>query len=122
MNIAERATPVAPAAGAAADRIDAVDWKRIAGDLNEQGSAVLEKLLMPQECRSLASLYANDEHFRSTGMQQTHAHASAGSIPLLASPLWVDGERLPIRRPPPALGQHNAQADWLGDAGYDSSP
>ena len=72
MNIAARATPVAPAAGAAADRVDAVDWKRIADDLNEQGCAVLEKLLTPQECRSLTSLYGNDEHFRSRVVMARH--------------------------------------------------
>jgi hypothetical protein len=26
---------------------------------------------------------------------------------MLASPVLVHGERLPIRRPPPLLGQHN---------------
>ena len=60
---------------------------------------------------SLAEVFA-DEHFQGTGMLQSHDHASAGTIPLLASPLWVDGERLPIRRAPPALGQHNAEVGW----------
>jgi formyl-CoA transferase len=64
---------------------------------------------------SLAEVFA-DEHFQSTGMLQSHEHASAGAIPMLASPLWVDGERLPIRRPPPALGQHNEDGGWIGSS------
>ena len=86
MNIAARATPVAPADGAAADRIDAVDWKRIADDLNEQGSALLEKLLTPQECRSLASLYGNDEHFRSRVVMARHGFGQ-GEYKYFAYPL-----------------------------------
>jgi crotonobetainyl-CoA:carnitine CoA-transferase CaiB-like acyl-CoA transferase len=69
---------------------------------------------------SLAEVFA-DEHFTSTGMRQTHDHAKAGSIPLLASPLFVDGKRLPIRRPPPALGQHNADAAWLESSRFNES-
>ena len=39
-------------------------------------------------------------------------HPSAGALEMLASPLLVDGERLPIRRPPPTLGQHTDDAGW----------
>jgi hypothetical protein len=33
---------------------------------------------------------------------------------MLASPILIDGERLPIRRPPPTLGQHTERVndDW----------
>ena len=33
---------------------------------------------------------------------------------MVASPLLIDGERLPIRRPPPTLGQHTDETydDW----------
>jgi hypothetical protein len=86
VNIVARATPVAPVAGAAADRIDAVDWKRIADDLSEQGSAVLEKLLTPQECRSLASLYGNDEQFRSRVIMARHGFGQ-GEYKYFAYPL-----------------------------------
>jgi crotonobetainyl-CoA:carnitine CoA-transferase CaiB-like acyl-CoA transferase len=33
----------------------------------------------------------------------------AGTLEMLASPILVDGKRLPIRRPPPTLGQHTEE-------------
>ncbi len=35
--------------------------------------------------------------------------AEAGGVRLVASPLRVDGVRPPVRRPPPALGEHTAE-------------
>lgn len=46
-------------------RLDTHDWTGIAAALDEQGSAVLDGLLTPEECASLAGLYAHEEHFRS---------------------------------------------------------
>ena len=61
---------------------------------------------------TLADVFA-DEHVRGSGMLQDIAHASAGPLKMLASPILVDTERLPIRRPPPALGQHTEETpDW----------
>src|SRR3954468_16675344 len=49
---------VAPTAesGSAAARIAAYDWQALAGELDSWGSAVLPKLLSPQECSDLAAL------------------------------------------------------------------
>jgi hypothetical protein len=41
-----------------------LDWVRAAGELDDRGSAVLEGLLSPEECRSLAALYQEDAPFR----------------------------------------------------------
>ena len=49
------------------------------------------------------------QHLLGSGMLQDLDHPSAGHLEMLASPVLVDGERLPIRRPPPTLGQHTAQ-------------
>lgn len=46
-------------------RVENYNWDAIGSDLNALGSAILEKLLTANECYSVASLYANDEHFRS---------------------------------------------------------
>jgi uncharacterized protein len=46
-------------------RVENYDWDAVGSDLDAFGSAVLEKLLTANECDRLASLYANDEHFRS---------------------------------------------------------
>ena len=42
-----------------------VDWDRVSQDLNAQGSAIVERLLSPNECGSIASLYPGDAIFRS---------------------------------------------------------
>ena len=61
---------------------------------------------------TLADVFA-DDHVRSSGMLQDIVHASAGPLKMLASPILIDSERLPIRRPPPSLGQHTDETlDW----------
>jgi uncharacterized protein len=47
-------------------RVLSLDWKRIAGDLHSRGSALLERILSPVECRSLARLYSDEGLFRSS--------------------------------------------------------
>ena len=63
---------------------------------------------------SLADVF-EDEHVLGSGMLKWLDHPSAGALEMLASPLLVDGERLPIRRPPPTLGQHTDDAGWEKD-------
>ena len=46
-------------------RLQAYDWAGIGDELDAHGCAMLEALLSPQECAKLASMYADDEHFRS---------------------------------------------------------
>ena len=61
---------------------------------------------------TLADVFA-DDHVRSSGILQDIVHASAGPLKMLASPILIDTERLPIRRPPPTLGQHTDETlDW----------
>jgi len=60
---------------------------------------------------TLADVLA-DEHVLGSGILQDLDHPSAGSLKMLASPILVDGERLPIRRPPPTLGQHTEGVGW----------
>jgi uncharacterized protein len=65
MNIATRVKPVVSPAGSPAERVAAIDWNRVAGDLGEQGCAVLDQLLTPDECRAIAALYKDNGRFRS---------------------------------------------------------
>ena len=58
---------------------------------------------------TLADVFS-DEHVLGSGMLQDVEHPAAGALKMLASPILVDGERLPIRRPPPTLGQHTDEA------------
>jgi crotonobetainyl-CoA:carnitine CoA-transferase CaiB-like acyl-CoA transferase len=61
---------------------------------------------------TLADVFA-DDHVRGSGILQDIIHASAGPLEMLASPILIDTERLPIRRPPPTLGQHTDETlDW----------
>jgi hypothetical protein len=53
-------------------RIAAYDWERVAAELDACGSAVLEKLLTPQDCAALAGLYRHDDGFRSRVVMARH--------------------------------------------------
>ena len=58
-----------------------------------------------------------DEHLSSTDMLQEIEHPRAGVLRMLASPMLFDGERPPVRRPPPTLGQHTEEvrhSEWKG--------
>lgn len=55
-----------------AETIGMLDWQHIAGELNAGGYAVIPRLLAPMDCRKLASLYANDNLFRSRIIMQQH--------------------------------------------------
>jgi hypothetical protein len=68
---AKIATREVPSSGIAA-RVDAIDWARVANDLDAQGCGVLQGLLTPDECRAIAALYPDDTHFRSTIVMGRH--------------------------------------------------
>lgn len=53
-----------------------------------------------------------DGHVLGSGMLQEVEHPAAGTVKILASPVLVDGERLPVRRPPPTLGQDTSSGGW----------
>ena len=55
-----------------AARVGAIDWTQAIDDLDGQGCAVLKGLLSPDECRALAALYPDDEHFRSRIVMGRH--------------------------------------------------
>jgi hypothetical protein len=60
---------------AAADvqtRLVSADWGEIASDLDARGSAVIERVLSPAHCRSMAALYEADERFRSKVVMERH--------------------------------------------------
>ncbi len=50
----------------------AVDWSRVASDLDARGSAVIEGLLDPEECRAIAAMYDEEERFRSRIVMARH--------------------------------------------------
>ncbi|MCG7509002.1 2OG-Fe(II) oxygenase [Mesorhizobium retamae] len=57
---------------AAEERVAAYDWDGLGTDLDAYGCAVLEKLISPEECESIAGLYLHEEHFRSHIIMARH--------------------------------------------------
>ena len=74
MNARDRAVvDVADTAPADAQaRLASADWEEIARDLDARGSAVIERVLSPAQCRSIAALYEADERFRSKVVMERH--------------------------------------------------
>jgi len=55
-----------------AQRVAGLDWRRLAADLDAQGSAVVPQLLGVSECRVVAALYRQDRLFRSRVVMARH--------------------------------------------------
>jgi hypothetical protein len=74
MNARDRAVAhVADIAAADAQtRLVSADWGEIASDLDARGSAVIERVLSPAHCRSIAALYGADERFRGKVVMERH--------------------------------------------------
>lgn len=67
-------------------RLEAVDWARIAGELDGQGWAVLPVLLSASECDAMAALYDEDAAFRSRVVMARHGFGQ-GEYRYFAYPL-----------------------------------
>ncbi|MDL2407006.1 2OG-Fe(II) oxygenase [Rhizobium calliandrae] len=65
MNAHSKLNPSASAAHSAEARVALYDWQKLSDELTGFGCAVMEKLLSPEECRAIADLYPQEEHFRS---------------------------------------------------------
>jgi uncharacterized protein len=53
-------------------KIEKIDWDGVSQDLDEQGSAIIDQLLSADECRAIASLYPEDDAFRSKVVMGRH--------------------------------------------------
>jgi hypothetical protein len=54
------------------ERANTFDWRRISLELDNQGNAILERLVSPDECQALAAMYPKDELFRSRVVMGRH--------------------------------------------------
>ncbi|WP_458756192.1 2OG-Fe(II) oxygenase [Afipia sp. TerB] len=72
MTAAARTKAVLRGAEAVAGHVAAIDWSAIAAHLDGNGWAVLEQLLSADQCRAIASLYGNDDGFRSHIVMARH--------------------------------------------------
>jgi hypothetical protein len=64
------------AAQGIAERVTSIAWQQVSRELDAQGSAMIERLLSPDECRAISSLYPNDDIFRSRVMMARHGFGS----------------------------------------------
>jgi len=71
---------------AVAGRVAALDWKRIAADLDAHGCALAAAILSPAECEALAALYASEDRFRSRVVMARHGFGR-GEYKYFAYPL-----------------------------------
>ena len=68
------------------DRIAARDWEGVSSTLDAQGSAMLDRLLSPEDCNGLAALYADHDRFRSRVVMARHGYGR-GEYKYFAYPL-----------------------------------
>jgi hypothetical protein len=74
------------AASAIAERVAALDWTALAGELDAHGCAVIGPLLMPEECEELAATYPAEAPFRSRVIMARHGFGR-GEYKYFAYPL-----------------------------------
>ena len=65
MNALPDFIPAAPVVTSAEARLARYDWDAFADEMNGFGCATLKAVLTPDECRDLAELYSQEQHFRS---------------------------------------------------------
>ncbi len=97
------------------ERVGAYDWNALASELGSYGCAVLEKLLTPKECREIAALYPQEQHFRSHIHMARHGFGK-GEYRYFKYPLpeLLDGLRTALYpRLVPIANEWNAR---MGDA------
>jgi hypothetical protein len=68
------------------ERVGALDWGRLARELDAGGNAVVEKLLTPPECEALAGFYGAEDSFRSRVVMGRHGFGR-GEYKYFAYPL-----------------------------------
>ncbi len=68
------------------ERVAAIDWSRVTGDLDAYGWALFPRLVTAEECEQLAGLYENDALFRSKIVMARHGFGR-GEYKYFAYPL-----------------------------------
>jgi hypothetical protein len=86
MTGAQRPRMACAAVPGVAERIAALDWPRLATDLDAHGCAVMNAVLSPQACAELAATYAADERFRRRVVMARHGFGR-GEYKYFAYPL-----------------------------------
>ncbi len=96
------------------ERIDGVDWKKAEQSLSERGYAVTEPILTIEECKSLAGLYSDADHFRSHVVMERFRFG-VGDYKYFAYPLPEIITELRTRTYPRLAEVANRWAEMLGE-------
>jgi hypothetical protein len=96
-------------------RIAALDWTRIAAELDAHGCAVTGPLLTAEECAALAARYDDDARFRSRIVMARHGFGR-GEYKYFASPLPDDIATLRTSLYPPLADIANRWNERMGIA------
>ena len=91
-----------------------IDWDRVGRELDECGAAVLERLLSPEACAGLATLYSREDLFRSRIVMGRHGFGR-GEYQYFRYPLPDPLGRLRGELYPPLAAVANRWGDALGD-------
>ncbi|QRK12390.1 2OG-Fe(II) oxygenase [Archangium violaceum] len=95
------------------ERVAALDWERIATDLDTHGHATVGGLLSPAECLGLAECYPSDALFRSRVVMARHGFGR-GEYKYFAWPLPDVVSRLRTALYPPLVGIANRWNEAMG--------
>ena len=95
-------------------RVTGRDWSAIAGDLDKQGAAIIDRLLTSDECVKLAKSYPDDAQFRSRIIMSRHGFGR-GEYKYFAYPLPGVIASLREALYPPLAGIANRCNDALGE-------
>lgn len=113
MNAPEHSLIAIPSAKEAVKRAKAIDWLRVANDLDARGNAVIERLVSQTECRTLAELYLIDEIFRSRVVMARHGFGR-GEYKYFKYPLPDLIAKLRMALYPPLAGIANRWNEAMG--------
>ncbi len=53
-------------------RVEQLDWEQVSQDIDSRGSAILDRILSVDECKSMVELYSQDDLFRSHVVMSRH--------------------------------------------------
>jgi hypothetical protein len=94
-------------------RVSAIDWSRVSDELDAYGCATVKGVFTTEECSFLASMYPNDERFRSRVVMARHGFGR-GEYRYFSYPLppLIEGLRTALY--PPLAAVANRWNDHLG--------
>ena len=103
-----------PQAQSIVSRLDALDWKAAADSLSHRGYAVTAQILLPQECASLAAMYADEARFRSRIVMERYRFG-VGDYKYFGNPLPETIASLRTAAYPHLASVANEWAESLGE-------